>query len=179
MEEKLDVEDSSSSESDDTDVETEESDKDKNFGKLRKIKEDLEKENKELKEKGSDAKTILFDQNKKKAVRKFGSDNKISDEVWEKIKNKITLKGDEDDEEIYQEIQNVYESLPDVKAQKEKELIEKGRTEGLKGFTEEEMDLGTGGEPPTGEKPPVRLTSKDKKWLDVFGVTEEERKKIK
>ena len=184
----------------------EENDKDKNFSALRKKNKSLEEENKELKEKNesleetegdrnlekddeddpekdkkekpSDVDKKLFDRDMKKAVRNWNSKNKVSKEEWAKIKDKVSFEGNEDDDQIYEKINDAYSSLPGVREKREKELKEEGKKEAMNEFQDSEMDFGGGGDIDHGGTNEPRFTQKEKSWLKTFGVTKEEQKKI-
>lgn len=172
--------------------ESEESDKEKNLRKLRERNKQLEEENERLKKgeqdkrnlgesdnKSSDIVKVLFDRDMKSTVKKWNKDNPVSASEWEKIKGKVSFKGDEDADDIYQKITEAYESLPEVKAKKEKAIADKAKAEALGEFTGEEMDLGTGGGEPSGTESAPKFNQKTKKMLDAFGVPEKVRKTIK
>ncbi len=179
---------SSSSESDESKVETQEDDKDKNFAKLREKVETLEEENESLREQvGSksersldgeanidEVEKVVFNRDKKKAIRKFNSDKEISDEEWKSFRDKVKLTGEEDDELIYQKMEDAYNTLPSVREQREKELIEKGKKEAMSQFTDQEVDIGSGGDVSGETSKKVRLNAKEKRFAKSMGVDEED-----
>lgn len=200
-EEKEDVqeESSTSSESTESQVEGTEDDKEQNFSQLRKkhseelserderiaeLESQVEKPEERVlseakEEDGKDASKTLFEHDLKKATRKWNRDHKVSASEWKQIQDKVSLVGNEDDDLIYERVTDAYESLPAVKEAKKKELIEQGKKEGIAEFTDSEMDIGGGGEVVEGSEKGVKLSQKDEKFLDDFGVTKEERKQIK
>lgn len=180
-------------------------DKESNLANLRKLvreerkkREDVEKERDALKgnppkkeepesldlesnkeKKVSEAEKLLFDRDLKKAVNRWSKEHKVTKEEWAEIKKKVTLNGDELDDEIYEKISSAYEGLPNVKEKRESELIEKGKKEAMKQFQDSELDFGGGGDSGNGgNQPTKRFTSQENKFLNAFGVTEEERKGI-
>lgn len=93
----------------------------------------------------------LFDRDKQKATRRWNEEHPdVTDVEWNSICENVVLKGDEDDEMIYRKINFAYESLPSVQARREKQLIEKGRQEALREFSDSEMDIGAGGDSVSG-----------------------------
>jgi hypothetical protein len=173
---------------------TPENDKDKNFAELRKKSEALEKENKELRERvenGDSARTladdpkpekkvekkedtlgVLFQRDMKEAVIQWNNENKISTEDWATIKSKISLKGDETLSEIKGKINDVYNSIPTVRAEKDKALVEKGRKEAMQQFRDDELDIGSGGDVNLGDGVNHRHNSKTKSWAKGLGMTD-------
>lgn len=168
--------------------------KDKNFANLRKKAEDLERENAELRDRlgkedkrslveekddeSNDTKKYIFERDIKEATRQWNKKNQISTEEWGQIRKKVSLKGDETESEIYDKIDEAYQTLPSVRDKREKELVEKGRKEAMQSFRDDELDLGSGGDIDTGGGEAPRLTTKEKTWLKAFGVSPEEQKKI-
>jgi len=144
------------------------------LNKLKSEDRNLSSEDKESKDSG--VSRLLFERDMKKAVRRWNNENNVPEDIWKKIKSKSSLKGDEDDEEIYQKISEAYESLPEIKEQRKQELINEGKKQAQKEFSDEEMNLGEGGEP-TDSKTKPRITAKGKRWLEGFGVSEKELEK--
>lgn len=181
-------------------------DKDKNFAELRKKNEDLERENEELRQKlggnstertlvvedgdeapkgkkevATDATKVIFDRDMKKAVRKWNTKNKVSKEEWATIQNSVHLRGDEDDEEIYEKIDASYNSLPSVKQKREKELIDQGRNEAMRELSDEELDMGVGGgdstAPGAGQAQP-RFNQKTRSFVKGLGMSQKELNEV-
>lgn len=199
-EEEKDVQEESSTSSEASEsqeVEETDDDKEQNFSQLRKkhseeiserderiaeLESQVEKpEERVLSEaegKEGDTSKTLFEHDLKKATRKWNRDKKVSASEWKQVQDKVSLAGNEDDDLIYEKITDAYESLPAVKEAREKELIEKGKKEGKAEFTDSEMDIGGGGEIVEGSEKGVKLSPKEEKFLDTFGVTKEERKQI-
>lgn len=194
---------SDNSESDEDAVESDDdsdSDKDKNFSELRKTKQRLEKENRELRQKleeeGEDRSLDLggedqeekkeqkdplkavFERDVRDATREWNKENEATAEEWAQVRKRITLTGEETRSEIYDKIDEVYNTLPDVRKRREKQLIEKGKKEAMGQFQDSELDIGGGGDVDLGEGKSPRFTPKEKAWLDGMNVPKEERKKI-
>ena len=206
MENKNDVEEVITPTNEDEEVETESEngdDKSKNFAELRKQlekerqeKADLqrqleEKQDKdstlniegedkkeEIKPKADDTLKIIFQRDMKEAVHQWQEKNKVSPEEWSQIKAKVSLKGDETLSEIKAKVDEVYQVLPSIREKRDKELIEKGKRIAMSEFSDEELDIGGGGDSDLGGESEVRFTPKEKKFLDSMGVTPEDRKKI-
>jgi len=178
-------------------------DKNKNFAELRKQLEEERREKAELKRqlegkqekdnilniegdeveekkpKADDTLKIIFQRDMKEAVHQWQSTNKVTPEEWAQIKGKVSLKGDETLSEIKSKISEVHQSLPTVRAKRDKELIEKGKRMAMSEFSDDELDIGGGGDADFGGETETRFTSQEKRFMDSMGVTPEERKKIK
>jgi hypothetical protein len=173
-------------------------DKDKNFAELRKqlkekedeiarLKADKEpdrsletKDAKEEKEtKKVDPLKAVFERDLKEATIQWNTGKNVSNEDWAAIKGKVSLNGDETISEIKAKIDEAYNSLPHVREKREKDLIEKGKREAMQQFQDDELDIGGGGEADLGGETEPRFTTKEKGWLNAFGVKPEERKAIK
>ena len=202
---KLDVSGNSSKPADAQDdvenIEGEGDDKTKNFAKLRDIKIRLEKESKAKDEEianlrkalgdngNQDLKTdnnesnetlkVIFNRDLKEATLRWTKDNKVSQEDWAKIRDKVTLKGDETLTEITEKITEAYQSLPTVKDKLIKDAFEKGKREAMRNFRDDELDIGSGGDFDMGSSgdEPV-LDNKTKTWAKAFGLTNEEIKNV-
>lgn len=140
--------------------------------------EDKDKDPKKSKSEISEATRLMFDRDMKKAVRSWNSKNKVTADEWAAIKKRVSLNGDELDSEIEEKIDAAYHSIPSVREKRDKELILKGKKEAMKEFQDEELDLGGGGDGDLGGGDAPRFNSKEKKWLDGFGVNQEARNKI-
>ena len=201
-------EDSPASSDSDSDVETDEEKeaiKAKNFEVLRRLKKESDEKNKVLEKElaavrkaGAESRDLnsvptedpskeenqtlkfLFERDKKAAVRRWSRDNpNISDSEWKDVQKKVVLSGDETMDEIIEKINEAHNTLPGVRASREKELIEKGRKEAMKQIRYSEMDLGGGGDPGYGDgSSEPRFTPKEKKFLNSMGVNKEEMKNI-
>jgi len=132
----------------------------------------------EDKGKGSDFNKVIFQRDMKKAVNRWSKEHKVSKEQWDNVRKSVSLKGDELDDEIYDKIQSAYSSLPEVRETREKELIEKGKKEAMQQFQDSELSFGGGGDAGYSGQPKKKFSDKEKKMLDVFGVTSEERDNI-
>lgn len=182
-------------------------DKDKNFAALRTKIESLEKENEELK-KGKapieddkrdlntgkddeedeseddeddtpDPIKVVFDRDVREATNLWNKKNKVTADEWKQIKAKVSLTGDETVSEIQDKIDEAYASLPEVRKKRDQELIDKGRKQAMSEHTDEELDMGGGGEgygESRGSEPV--LNPKEKKFLNNFGVSKEDQKGI-
>jgi hypothetical protein len=177
-------------------------DKNKNFAELRKQlekerqeKADLQRLLEEKKEKDStlniegdepgekpkkadDTLKIVFQRDMKEAVHQWQEKTKVSAEEWAQVKAKVSLKGDETISEIKAKISEAYISLPTVRERREKELIEKGKRMAMSEFSDDELDIGGGGDADFSGDVETHFTARERKFLDSMGVTPEERKKI-
>lgn len=180
-------------------------DKIKNFAELRKKNEIIEKENEELRkrlaavgdtgERSLEAKDeddekeskpkkvdetlkVIFSRDLKEATREWNRGKTVPAEEWNQIKSKVKLTGDETKSEIMDKIDEAYQSLPTVRAKREKALIEKGRKLAMGEFQDEELDMGGGGDIDFGGMVEPSFTTKEKSFMDSMGLSPEERKKI-
>jgi len=132
----------------------------------------------EKKKETPDTLKVIFQRDAKEATRQWNKKNPVSSEEWAQIKSKIKLSGEETVSEIVDKIDEVHQSLPSVRAKRDKELIDKGRKQAMSQFQDEELDIGGGGDVDLGEGSEPRFNSREKKFLDRFGVTSDERKNI-
>lgn len=173
-------------------------DKDKNFASLRKKLEETEKElarvkaekEKEVdrslagdepevkKPKADDTLKVIFERDVKEATRLWNKKTTVSSEEWAQIKSKVQLKGDETQSEIQDKIQEAYESLPGVRQKRDKELIEKGKRLAMSEFSDDELDMGGGGDVDLGGGGEVRVSKQTKTWATRLGLSEKEIKEV-
>lgn len=176
-------------------------DKDKNFAKLRETNKNLQEENERLKKEARErdntldpkdeqdpedpkdnkepsAAEIIFGNNRKEAARDWNKKNDVSKEEWEAIQERVVLKGDETQGEIYDKIEEAYNNLPAVRERKEKELVEKGRKEAMREYQDDELDIAGGGDPDLGGNPAPRVNKKTRTWAKGLGLSEKELKNV-
>lgn len=184
-------------------------DKDNNLAALRKSKQTLEEENEKLrialsqkeesdrslslgnddeerkeekkpvKKDDSDTLGKVFERDMREATYQWNKTNKVSSEEWAKVKSKVQLKGDETVSEIKDKIEEAYQSLPEVRQKRDKELIEKGKKLAMQNFTDEELDNGGGGDIDfgSGESTP-RYNAKTRGFARGLGLSEKDLKEI-
>lgn len=161
---------------------TQEGEVDKRSLSLKEEEKDEEEDNKGKTKKPelntSEYQKLLFDRDMKRAVKSWSTKNKVSADEWTEVKKLVSLKGDETDLEIEEKIESAYHSLPSVRKKREADIIVKARKEAMKQFKDDELDLGGGGDVDFNSDTEPRFNSKEKKWLDNFGVKPEDRKKI-
>lgn len=122
---------------------------------------------------------VVFNRDKKEAVIEWSKTHKgVTPEVWNEIKEKITLKGDETKSEILEKIDQVHDSLPAVRTEREKKIADEARNKAMREFNDDELDLGSGGDIDLGGGTAPQFSPKEKKFLDSFGVSAAERKNI-
>jgi hypothetical protein len=175
-------------------------DKNKNFAELRKQLENERAEKATLLEKlkqqeegernlGGDASDdgkhketdvvkVIFERDKRDAVKEWGKTHSVAADVWAQVKTKVSLKGDETRSEIIEKIDEAYQSLPSVRVEREKKIADEARRKAMSEFNDDELDLGSGGDINLGDGAVPRFTPKEKKILDAMGVTADERKNI-
>lgn len=176
-------------------------DKDQNFANLRAEKERLEKELAEARAQSQqndrslsvepeetpsekpqdnnvDTLKVIFERDAKEATRMWNRKNEVTAEEWQTIKSKVALRGDETQSEIYDKIDEAYHSLPSTREKREKELIEKGKQEAMRQFSDEELDVSTGGDADYSGTPQPRYNQKTKAWAKGLGLSDEELSKV-
>jgi hypothetical protein len=179
-------------------------DKDKNFAELRKAKEAAEARAAELERqlagngegqskqrtlaapdegagegKKSDDASVLFERDMREASYRWSKTNKdVTDQEWQAIQSKVSLKGDETVSEIEDKISEAYEGLPTVREKRDQQLIEKGKKEAMRQFRPDEMDLSGGDVDLGGGEGQVRHSAKEQAWLRSFGVKPGDAAKI-
>lgn len=198
--------DSSNPEDDNVEAsESEGNDKDKNFAKLRELasakdlkiaeleaalelkegarslntSDDSEvQEEKPKKATGDNTLKLIFDRDMKEATRSWNKTNKVPAEVWNKIKSKIILTGEETTSEIYDKIDEIHSNIPEVRAEKDKELVNKGKKEAMRQFQDSELDYGGGGDVDMDSDAAPRLDSKTKTWAKALGMSDKDMKEV-
>lgn len=121
------------------------------------------------------AKKVLFERDMKEATRQWNSKNKVTTEEWASIKKAVQLTGDETQSEIMEKIDKEYQALPTVRERREKELIAKGRREALQQFSDDELDLGTGGDIDLGGSTEPKVNNQERAFLrNVAGISKKE-----
>jgi hypothetical protein len=202
-----DVKEESSSPAEDSnkDVNLDESDSDKNFANLReKVKKteeekaELLKENELLKQKvdggdrtlddsdeeedkptADDFEKTLFKRDNKEATRLWNKEHKVSGEIWDKIKSKVSLSGTETQSEIYDKINDAYEGLPEVRKAREDSIKKETQMETIKQFQDSDLDVGSGGDFNAGEPSGFKHDAKSKKFAKgVANLTDKEISEI-
>lgn len=198
MEIKEDVQEIVTPPSDDTVVEPPKSggdDKDKNFAELRKQLDKANADKAELQrqlaekrsldggeeEEPDEKKTveqIVFERDQKDAVREWNKKNNVPSDVWEKVKGKVALTGSETKGEILDKIEEAYQALPEVRQAREAKIAKEAREKAMRDFSDDELDLGGGGDVDLGGDTAPRFTTKESAILKMANVTADERKKI-
>ena len=123
--------------------------------------------------------SAVFIRDRKEAALKWNQKNKVSADIWKKIQGAVTLTGNETETEIYNKIENAYLNIPEVRQQRDKKLIEKGRALERGEISDDDMDIGgglggdiDGGGNDRGGKP--RHNAKTKKWAKGLGLKDKE-----
>lgn len=171
-------------------------DKDKNFAALRERAEKAEREKAEAEAKLeavtsnakpnltadanlTDAQKAVFDRDLRMAIKGWRGKNSVTADEWSSIQKRVVFSGDELPDEIAEKIDAAHAQLPGVRERREKELVEKGRKSAMREFSDEDMDIGGGGDAGmTGGEPETRFTEKENRWLNTFGVKPDDRKNI-
>lgn len=165
-------------------------DKDKNFAELRKQLDDANKELETLKggsatkqddgdkDEPTAAEKVVFDRDHREAVIQFSGKVKLTEEQKKALTEKVALTGKEVPSEIIAKYQEAYEALPEVKAAREKALIDKGRREAMGQFRDDEMDLGGGGDTDAGADTQPRISNGDAKFAKAMGMSDKAIKAI-
>lgn len=187
------------------DTESKGDDKETNLAKLRQAKEKAEKERDDAlaelakqaknnertlgespepseesgketkKETKKDDLSLVFQRDLKDVTRVWNKKNTVSDEEWEAIRSRVSLKGDETRSEIEEKIDEAYQSLPSVRKKREQELIELGRKQAMGETRDDEMDFTGGGDTDYGSERKVRVDSRTKNFAKrVGGLTDED-----
>ena len=130
------------------------------------------------KNKDTDVVKVIFERDKRDAVKEWGKTHPIAADVWAQVKTKVFLSGNETRSEILEKIDEAYQSLPTVRTEREKRIADEARRKAMSEFNDDELDLGGGGDINLGDGAMPRFTQKEKKILDAMGVTADERKNI-
>lgn len=140
--------------------------------------QDPNKGNKPKKDESSETIKIVFARDMKEAVRQFTKKTKVTNEEWQQIKSKVSLKGDETLSEIADKIEEAHQSLPSVIKKREEAAFNKGRQHAMTDFNDEELDFGNGGDIDLGNSGSSKgIDSRSAKFAKNMGLTNEEIKK--
>lgn len=174
-------------------------DKDKNFSELRRQLAEKDAEIERLKGGAGDERNLapkgdddgkgakkpdpmvaIFERDQREAVRLWNKQHKVTPEMWAEIKNRVQLNGDETVSEIQDKIDDAYSSLPAVQKEREDRIRNEERQKAMREFSDDDLDLGTGGSGNAGggDGGAPRFNSKERGILKAFGVTPEEAKNI-
>lgn len=130
------------------------------------------------KHKETDVEKVIFERDKRDAVKEWGKTHPVAADVWAQVKTKVSLKGNETRSEILEKIDEAYQSLPTVRTAREKQIADEARRKAMTEFQDDELDMGGGGDINLGDGAMPRFTQKEKKILDAMGVPAEDRKSI-
>lgn len=130
------------------------------------------------KHKETDVEKVIFERDKRDAVKEWGKTHPVAADVWAQVKTKVALKGNETRSEILEKIDEAYQSLPTVRTDREKKIADEARRKAMMEFQDDELDMGGGGDINLGDGAMPRFTPKEKKILDAMGVPAEDRKGI-
>jgi len=199
MEEEKDVKEFVTPTESEEDVETlkdEGDDKSKNFAELRKQLKEAQEERdryKALTEKPEESRTLadkpkiekpkeegdpLFSRDLKDATYEWNKTNKVSNEEWQAIKSKVSLTGEETRSQILDKITEAYQSLPSIRQKREQDLINKAKQEAMRQMSDDELDIGGGGDVSLGGENTPKIDKKTRMWAKAMGMTDEQIAKV-
>jgi hypothetical protein len=120
----------------------------------------------------------IFKRDLKEAAIQWNATNKVSVEIWNKIRSKVAFNGDETLSEIKAKLDDAYHSIPEVRVEREKSIREEGKKEAMKDHFDDDLDLPGGGSGEGGgsgaQGAGTRVPRETRAWGRGLGLTDKE-----